>query len=126
MKKNVVYVVASFFTVICIILLGVNIIFRTKTIPELERSVYKKQEKFEQQVQTREKRIIQLEKELTSSVEKQRKAENDLKEKLAEEERIVLEKAQAEEDARIAAEKLVAEQARAAADEEASKKSEAS
>lgn len=115
MKKSIIYVLTSFFTVICIILLGVNIIFRTKTIPELESEIYKK-----------ENQIRELKVELSSSIEKQQKAEADLKVKLEEEEQIALEKAKAEEDARIVKEKAEAEAARIASEEEVSKKSEAS
>jgi cell division protein FtsN len=129
MQKHIIPVLASFFSVIVIILLGMNIAYRTNVIPQIEADHNKKREELHQQVMEKETYISTLENELNIARERQIEAEKDLAEKLAEEERIALEKAQKEQEARIAAEQAAAAEAARIAAEQAkssSKESKAS
>jgi len=129
MQKHIMPVLSSFFGVIIFILLGTNIAYRTNTIPTLKDEFQKEKEISQRREEDKNDYITNLQKELDIAIEKQYKAEEKLKEKLAIEERIAQEKARKEQEARIAAEQAVAaETARIAAEKEksSSKKSKAS
>ena len=91
MQKNIISVLLSFFSVIFIILIGTTISYRKNVIPELENKFKKEREEINRNFGI-------FEKELDFALKKQSEAEEKLKVKLAEEERIALEKAQKELD----------------------------
>ena len=129
MQKNLIYVLISFLSVALIISIGTNIAYRTNVITDLKNDFQKNAEEHQQKINEKDDNIARLEKELNISLQKQTEAETSLKEKLAEEERILLEKERKKQEDRIVAEKKVAEAARIAAEDAAkndSKKSKAS
>ena len=129
MQKNIVPVLLSFFGVAIIVMLGTDIAYRKNVLSDLKTDFKKEQEQKSNTLQEKNAHILKLEEDLTIAIQKQTDAENKLKEKLAEEERIQLEKEQKEKAAQVAADKKAAEKARIAAEaaaKEASKKSKAS
>lgn len=128
MQKHIIPVLVSFFSVIVIILLGTNIAFRTNIIPDLEEKFSKEREKLIYEAQKKDAYIETLQNELELAQQRQIDAEKKLAEKLEEEERIALEKAQAEQAARLAAQQAAADAAAQAAEKSSSssKKSKAS
>lgn len=101
MQKHIITVLLSFSSVLFVVLSGTIMAYQTNIIPDVE-------DKFQKAIREKDTisaYVTQLEEELALAKEKQLEMENKLREKLANEERRVLEKNQEEQNARIAAEK---------------------
>ena len=130
MQKNIINVFLSFSGVIFFVLSGTIIAYRTNIIPDMEDKFEKALEKAIREKNEQTLYAQTLAEELEIAKQNQQKAESRLKEKLAQEERLALEKARKEQEARLAAQKAaaqkMAEEARLAAQKAEKEKKESS